>query len=150
MEILATLVFVAVLYLFIIKPIVSVYRQGRHGKQPRRTKQPDGFNVEVVGEASYQVNLLEICGAKQRDGVEKLVFAELVPEDDNQHDKMAVRVDVDGKTVGYLSRPDARSYRDQYDDDQTRCAAVIVGGWDRGNGDTGHFGVRLSLSLEPS
>jgi hypothetical protein len=29
------------------------------------------------------------------------------------------------------------------------CKAKIVGGWDRGEGDRGYFGVKLSLALPP-
>lgn len=29
-----------------------------------------------------------------------------------------------------------------------KCSAMIVGGWDRGKGDTGYFGVKLDLPVE--
>jgi hypothetical protein len=65
---------------------------------------------------------------------------------DNPADPMAVRIEVQGHTVGYLSRYQAVQFRKR---SQTAvdCGAKIVGGWDRGRGDTGHFGVELDLTL---
>lgn len=53
-------------------------------------------------------------------------------------------------TVGYLSRKNAREYRKRlkkagYQGITATCFAIIVGGWDRGGGDRGHFGVKLDL-----
>jgi hypothetical protein len=61
-----------------------------------------------------------------------------------------VRVDIAGKTVGYLSRENARVYRDRMMDQGhpsivTKCTATIRGGWDRGGGDIGYFGVWLDI-----
>ena len=51
----------------------------------------------------------------------------MVPESDNPHDSEAVRIEIQDQTVGYLDRETARSF------------------WDRGDGDRGHFGVKLDL-----
>ncbi len=79
--------------------------------------------------------------------------ASLVLEGSNPYDPQAVRVDIDGKTVGYLSRPTARAFRQQVAAGQPEgtalpCKARIKGGWDRGPEDQGQFGVWLNLSLE--
>jgi hypothetical protein len=63
---------------------------------------------------------------------------------------MAVRVDVQGQTVGHLSRELARQYRKQleragYGSTDAYCDARIRGGWDRGEGRRGHYGVFLDL-----
>ncbi|MCZ7599752.1 MAG: HIRAN domain-containing protein [Gammaproteobacteria bacterium] len=76
--------------------------------------------------------------------------AHLVHEDDNPHDRYAVRVDIHGKTVGYLSRELALEFRKSiaelgHPGLTAKCNALIVGGWNRGDGDTGHFGVKLDL-----
>jgi hypothetical protein len=81
----------------------------------------------------------------------------LLPEPSNEHDPNAIRVILinaaEGNIglVGYLAREDALAYRpaiDQVASDGRliACRASIVGGWDRGNGDRGSFGVRLSLN----
>ena len=111
---------------------------------------PGSYEFDVVGESYYQDALERICGGRTKSGVEKKVVAMLVLEDSNPHDKLAVRVDVDGKPVGYLSRDEARQYRKRLQEQGfpeliATCNALIVGGWDRGGGDRGHFGVRLDL-----
>lgn len=107
------------------------------------------FDFDVVGEASYQGALLSIAGPKSANGAEKYCDANLVPEDNNRYDKNAVAVKISGKTVGYLSRSDARYWRKRLSiqgrSGQTATArAVIVGGWKR-RGDEGSFGVRLDI-----
>lgn len=111
---------------------------------------PGDFAIDVVGESRYQ-NALEIAaGGRTEDGCEKIVNAVLVLEDSNPHDPKAVHVLIGGRVCGYLSREDARAYRTQlkkagHPRITASCKAVIVGGWDRGGGDRGHFGVRLDL-----
>lgn len=114
---------------------------------------PDLFEFEIVGESKYQKQLNKICGGRTEDGhwLEKNAY--LVLEDENPHDKKAVRVDIDGHTVGYFDRRTARGFRklvsaSDSDDRRFCCPAVIVGGWDRGNGETGYFGVKLDLEID--
>ena len=91
-----------------------------------------------------------LCGGRTSDSADKKVQAHLVLEDDNKYDPQAVRVDIEGKTVGYLSRETAREYRTRLR--QTGhprlvgvCKATIRGGWDRGAKDQGFYGVWLDL-----
>jgi hypothetical protein len=111
---------------------------------------PDTYSVDVVGESHYQDALERICGGRSEEGADEVVRATLVFEDNNPHDNQAVRVDINGMTVGYLSRQNAREYRKQlkkagHPGVVATCPAKIVGGWDRGQRDRGHFGVRLDL-----
>lgn len=76
---------------------------------PRR-EYPD-INVKVVGESHYQEALRRIAGRQAGDGFSldgKL--ARLVPEPDNPYDHLAVRIEIEGEKVGYLSRGGARRY----------------------------------------
>lgn len=114
---------------------------------------PGVYGVDIVGESNYQSALEKICGGREEESARKKVKALLVLEDENPHDSKAVRVDIDGETVGYLSRKEARQYRARlkeagYPSLLGRCDAIIVGGWDRGRGDRGHFGVKLDLPTE--
>jgi hypothetical protein len=109
---------------------------------------PGRFEFDIVGEGSYQSALRAIAGPKTEDGVEHSCTAVLVLEDANPYDDKAVRVDIDGRTVGYLSRKHARQYRKQVPVGAMTVDAMIVGGWNRGGGDTGHYGVKLDLPLE--
>jgi hypothetical protein len=67
-------------------------------------------------------------------------------EPENPYDRNAVRVLIREALIGYLPRqaaavvaPTSRPGR-RYEVD-----AVITGGWDRGGGDVGHYGVRVYL-----
>jgi hypothetical protein len=108
------------------------------------------FSAKVVGESHYRGNLSRICGGYTENGVENFQTASLVHEDDNQYDKNAIRVEISGKIVGYLSRSDAMNYREHmhlngHTGLTATCRAKITGGWDRGNNDIGDFGVTLDL-----
>ncbi len=110
------------------------------------------FSLEAVGEAKYQAALEEICGGRTEDGADQIVAADLVLEDTNPYDKNAVQVRILGKTVGYLSRADAKAFRERLmreavTVEQFQCKANIRGGWERGDGSRGNFGIRLDVCL---
>ena len=111
---------------------------------------PGTYDVNVVGESHYQEALSAICGGKTEQGYRHMVEAHLVSEDDNPHDSKAVCVWIQNRVVGYLDRETARSFRKQMANIgmsgvAAKCDAIIVGGWDRGAEDSGHFGVKLDL-----
>ncbi|MEN6543043.1 HIRAN domain-containing protein [Parvibaculum sp.] len=103
------------------------------------------FSFEIVGEAFYQAAIELIAGGRTEEGVEVETPALLVPEPTNPHDHNAVAVQIFGHTVGYLSRPNAARYRAAHGLIPASCTALIVGGWDRGPEDQGHFGVKLDI-----
>jgi hypothetical protein len=78
---------------------------------PAHVQGSGAFALPVVGESHYQETLQAICGPRSDDGEDRRVAARLVLENDNPYDSMAVRVDIQGQTVGYLSREHARRYR---------------------------------------
>lgn len=115
---------------------------------PVRSNGRYAFNI--VGESHYQDAIEAIVGGRTREGADEVADAVLACERDNPHDGNAVRVDIEGRTVGYLSREHAEKYRRwtatlSPPDRDVTCPARIVGGWDRGNGNRGHFGVKLDL-----
>jgi hypothetical protein len=104
---------------------------------------------EIVGEASYQAELERTAGPKTEQGVDVRCEILLVCESGNRHDRLAVRVDLNGETVGYLARDDARAFRQMLAEEgergaEVRAPAVITGGWRRPNSE-GHFGIALDL-----
>ena len=114
---------------------------------------PGTFSLNTVGESYYQAALKGICGEPTYEGYEKVVEARLIHEDNNKYDTKAIRVDIEGQVVGYLSRKTAKLYRkrmqeNSYSGSIVRCRALIVGGWDRGGGDTGNYGVKLDLPFD--
>jgi hypothetical protein len=82
-----------------------------------------GFDTEVVGEASYTRQLRNIYGSGEG---RKTFAARLEPEPTNPHDANAVRVVIDGGTVGYLPRASAKRYGKRYGGSGNSCNAVIV------------------------
>jgi hypothetical protein len=113
---------------------------------------PGTYEFDIVGESKYQDVLEAICGGRNEDSAEHITEAVLYLEDSNPYDNLAVRVDIDGRTVGYLSRKDARSYRQQlkqlgHGRIVCKCDAMVVGGWRRSRTDQGHFGVKLDLPV---
>ena len=114
--------------------------------------------VDVVGEGAFQGSLERIGGGRTIDGARiRDHLAVLLPEPSNRYDQNAVRVAIvpspSSRTwgyVGYLSREDAVAYRPLIDrlaevGKLVACAASLTGGWDRGAGDRGNFGVRLHI-----
>jgi hypothetical protein len=111
---------------------------------------PGGKPVQVVGEGFYQDAVDVICGGKCEEGHQLMCQAELRPEPDNEYDKRAVGVYVDGRKVGHLSREDAAGRQAKLialrsQGKRPMCAGLISGGWFRGSGDEGHYGIRLDL-----
>jgi hypothetical protein len=69
--------------------------------------------LRVVGVSHYQDALAAAAGPKRPGGVELRTRFALAAEPDNPHDPaaIAVRLDDDGETVGYLPREEAGRYR---------------------------------------
>ena len=114
---------------------------------------PAAYRVDVAGESFYEASFAELCGERTIEGIRIEATAQLELCDDNPHDNRAVRVTIRGHQVGHLSREDARAFRRlvRYgalaEHEVFECAALICGGWDRGEGCIGNFGVRLDLVL---
>ena len=88
-----------------------------------------------AGESQYQAALAQVA----RGG--RFHSATLVPEPENPFDRNAVCVQIDGMTVGYLSRPDARRYQKRLlaMTEPIQIPAKLLGGTD----DKPFFGVLL-------
>lgn len=87
------------------------------------------FAVKVVGESFYENNLRELCGPAEDHMRQFAKTAILTLENDNPYDGNAVRVDVDGLTVGHLGRSDTRRFRAAYGGrgmSQVSCAALLI------------------------
>ena len=114
------------------------------------------YDCQVVGEATFQDNLIRIFGRYVRNPESKPCNVLLVPEPTNQVDALAVRVDIDRRTIGYLSKEGARKFRrkfklDARSEQRFTCAGVVRGGWKRGwwfNRDIGLYGVWLDLPIK--
>ena len=107
--------------------------------------------AEVVGESRHQDDLFQLAGGRRRyGGVELEAVAELIPEPANPADPQAVTVAIEGRSVGYLRRAEAARMHGAVEEARrsagtATCRALIRGGWDRGRGDVGSFGVVVFL-----
>jgi hypothetical protein len=110
---------------------------------------PGGYQVAVVGESYYQENLDRVCGGRTEDGHWYDCWAILCPEPSNPYDPNAVAIYVDDLKVGHLSREAAKTFLPvarHLAGRRAACAATVRGGWDRGGGDQGYYGVVLDLA----
>ena len=111
---------------------------------------PGAFAIEVVGVSRRQDTLADIVARHGRNGRTLTTDAILSLEDTNPYDANAVRVEIDGALIGYISRDNARRYRADLAAAGTpratvRCRARIVGGFETPGGERASFGVRLDL-----
>lgn len=123
--------------------------------KPLRIRGSGALDFEVVGESFYQPALAAVARHTKDQSAETETVAVLVCEDSNPHDSNAVAVLVNNRKVAHLSRQDAIRYRRAMRDiglprEIAFVNAVIVGGWDYGNGDSGMYGIKLDMELPPA
>lgn len=134
----------------------AVAREQRAAPRARQTIEPvydwpssGNFDGEVVGESNYQPALRALAGAHGDAAANAEHWAVLLPEDDNRYDSNAVRIEIGGQLVGYLSREDAVTFRDALREQRkwgpTRCKALVMGGFAQASGSRASYGVRLDL-----
>jgi hypothetical protein len=117
--------------------------------------QPDP-TVDAVGESHYQEALETVAGGRTSFGVHiPLITAQLVREPTNPYDPDAVRVEADGRQLGYLPKEDAPRFHAAIDKLAVQgclatCRARLTGGWDRGHGDRGSIGLQLLTGRRPA
>jgi hypothetical protein len=105
------------------------------------------YPIDVIGESKHRQELDDICGRPERKvSVERP--ARLIPAEENPHcagDRHPVRVEIDGKTVGYLDPGPALDYFERFGRITLKCMANIRGGgWVRDRKYRGNYGVRLT------
>jgi hypothetical protein len=110
------------------------------------------FELEIAGEENFQAALKAICGPRHAQGENRTEMALLVLDDKNRRDHNAVRVEIRGRQVGYLSPNAATLYREHLMAKSMpgavgQCLAVIKGGWISSDGRTGLYEVRLDFPV---
>jgi len=120
-----------------------------------QTSYIEPYPLQVQGESNYRENIEDVTGyAGEDEGINADDFiANLLLEDDNIHDTNAVCVQIENKTVGYLPRPAAKTYRKKLaelglENVVGECFASIKGGFIKRDGSQADFGVRLDIDLE--
>jgi hypothetical protein len=140
---------------FAVWLVVRTKRRGSPGRVNRAKEvtvakvelSPDG-RQGVAGESHYQKALKAAAGGKvvpEREPDKAIpVEATLVP-DGNRHDRNAVRVVVNGHTVGHLPREDAADYRPELNRLWQEGAVGVCPGRIMGGGKR-HYGIHLRLA----
>lgn len=168
LSILGAVFFGIVIYIIILSKtsgIAELAKQEQPKKPPLKTKakpteQPQPSDVtwpgkgeflfDVVGESNYQAAIKELAGDHGDREPKATFIASLIPDDDNPHDDKAIRVEINRKHVGYMSREDARSFRrrlgtKKLTNQTTTCHAKITGGWVGKDGKRVPYGIRLDI-----
>ena len=101
------------------------------------------YIYNIVGEQSYQNNLKKIAGPKEEESKFFECYAKVSSEPFNQYDKNAVKVEINGLLVGYLSRGEAAKLAGKVVN--KTVPVVIDGGW-KDEESTGSDGVKLALN----
>ena len=104
------------------------------------------YDFDIVGESNYQKALESIAG-RSDESAEHYCTATLEHEMFNKYDKRAVKVSIDGKTVGYIARDVTEAFHEVMKGRTATADAIIVGGWSRGKRGSGSFGVKLDLDV---
>ena len=111
------------------------------------------YDLRVVEESHYQRHLNVLSRRYSKKGGDRELRAKLHYENTNPYDKKAIRVVIDGGTVGYLSREDARLFRESIEKVRPEglivsCDAEIIGGKRVGIFKKTDFGVLLDLPIK--
>ena len=101
------------------------------------------YNFDIVGEQSYQKNLSKIAGKKEEKSKFIQCHANVSSEPFNKYDKNAIKVEINGLLVGYISKNEAAQLAGRVIN--KTVPAVINGGW-KDQDSTGSYGVRLAIN----
>ncbi len=101
---------------------------GEGKKTPSIVKSNGGgtFSSYAIGHRHHQDALKRIFSERTSEINEKLVEAVLVIDDGNQYDNQAVRVDIQGQTVGYLKDENAKQFRKKLNYSQQLLLYALV------------------------
>ena len=116
--------------------------------QPPIAQLEDCDEVEIKGESHYQDALIKLFGSYSQDGVSECCSANLVAEPSNKYDKNAVRCEIGGLLVGYVSKDEAEdvaAYLRRQGQSSMVVNANVKGGWNRSRSDQGAYGVTVEL-----
>lgn len=120
------------------------------------TADGDGsYPLEIVGESFYDAPIARALGLKleaNRDAVHERRIAVLAFDDENAADPNAVALTFGTEVCGYLPRELAPRFRRLVEAKKPGATmagvwVLVTGGWNRGRGDRGFFGIRVDLHI---
>ena len=149
------LAFVA-LVIFVLRYVKFGVSDGNASSAPRAAlptapELPDETDeYSIVGTSKYQRELTRLFGPKGAHGAQEQCGAILVPEPKNPHDKNAIRCEIGGVHVGYLSREDAKAFARHFRRKKLQSMAVaanVSGGWKNSKSE-GSYGVAIEVPAD--
>jgi hypothetical protein len=121
-------------------------------KEVIRLSGDDTFDIDITGEEGFQAALEDLGGPRLPEGVHQVETARLVVTNNGTgSNRNAVRVEIRGQLVGYLSVADTLQYRHYlYTKGKPKahglCYALIKGGWVTPDGTKGPYYVALDIT----
>ena len=109
-----------------------------------RSNDGDWFPNDVVGESRYTKNIRDAIGKK---GGEKNMWLTLSREPENQYDPNAIRVHIQGATVGYVPREDTEELQELLQAAERRNMVAMAWGrvWYSGDGGDPYGAVKFDV-----
>lgn len=144
--------FIIVIILMIVGVIyLNTKQNGNTSNLSQNSNRGDGstpvklsnYSYDIVGEQSYQNNIAKIAGKKEENAKRFECFAKVTSEPTNRYDKNAVKVEINGLLVGYLSKDEAIKLKGK--SINKMVPALINGGWDNDESE-GSYGVKLAIN----
>lgn len=134
--------------ILIIVVFVALYIVNRNKSQVSSDVNPrmnttHSYTYNIVGEESYQSNIAKIAGKKEIHSKFFEIPAKVISEPNNKFDPNAIKVEINGYTVGYLPKDEARKLSGKKI--KKVVPAVINGGWHDEKSE-GSYGVKLAIS----
>lgn len=107
------------------------------------------FKSDVAGKSFYQDAIGRVASTAG-DGEVTVLLARLIPEGYNRDEEFAVRVELNGNRIGYLSKTDAPKFRRKLTTEKigaqvTTCNAKIRGDGAGGKDMKSSYGVFLDI-----
>lgn len=136
-------------------PVMSLFKKRKSVPTTLKVTVYSGEKrLEVRGEVYYQDALAQLAGPKTEDGYDLPVDCVLIREPDNEFDANAIAVYAaqahtdKAVMVGHVNRVAAVVWAPVIDaknaaGEQVGLVGRIRGGWERGDGDSGYYGITL-------
>lgn len=132
-----------ILIFLIVVIIIILWVKRSNTSSNKLSKKSIEYTFEIVGEQSCQKNLRKLAGEKEEESKFVEVTAKVLSDPFNKFDQNAVKVEIDGLLVGFLSKEHAKMLSGRVINKEV--PAVIDGGW-LDDESEGSYGVKLGIN----
>jgi len=132
-----------ILIFLIVVIIIILWIKRSNTSSNKLSKKSIEYTFEIVGEQSCQKNLRKLAGEKEQESKFVEVTAKVLSDPFNKFDQNAVKVEIGGLLVGFLSKEHAKMLSGRVINKEV--PAVIDGGW-LDDESEGSYGVKLGIN----